>query len=394
MPPLRTLAFFAVVLAVVAGAHLYVWKRLVRDPGWPRGWRRAWSAAVLVLALAVPASVTLWRQVGAGPATVVTWAGGTWAGAVFLLVVLLACADLARGIGAVVRRARGRRTGVDLGRRRFLARAVAGTAAAGGAALTTGAVVSAARPPEVVTVRLPVRRLAPEFEGFRIVQLSDLHVGPVKRREWVADVVARTNALAPDLVAITGDLADGPADELRDVVAPLADLRARHGVFFSTGNHEYYVGADAWLKHLPSLGVRVLHNERVTIERGAGALDVAGIDDAGASAFGGTHGADLDRALAGRPPSRPVVLLAHQPRQVAEARRLDVDVQLSGHTHGGQIAPFGLLVRLAQPAVAGLHRFGRTWLYVSRGTGTWGPPMRLANPAEIAVVELTRDAVV
>jgi predicted MPP superfamily phosphohydrolase len=187
------------------------------------------------------------------------------------------------------------------------------------------------------------------------------------------------------MVCITGDLVDGSVGELGHLVAPLADLRAKDGVFFVTGNHEYYSGADAWIAHVRKLGVRVLRNERVPI-RGEQGFDLAGIDDATAHHFG--HGADLRGALRGRDPSRAVVLLAHQPKAIAEAADLGVDLQLSGHTHGGQLFPFNYLVKLQQPYVDGLHARAKTQIYVSRGTGWWGPPMRVMAPAEITRLTL------
>jgi uncharacterized protein len=191
-------------------------------------------------------------------------------------------------------------------------------------------------------------------------------------------------SLSPDLVAITGDLVDGSVEKLREHVAPLAQLaQARHGVFFVTGNHEYYSGVEEWFRYLPSLGIRPLDNERVEIAPG---LDLAGIHDP--TGRGGAYGPDLPRALAGRDPSRPVVLLAHQPRQFAEAARSGVALTLSGHTHGGQIWPFSWLVALAQPYLAGLHRRGDSQLYVSRGTGFWGPPLRVFAPPEITLLKL------
>jgi len=235
---------------------------------------------------------------------------------------------------------------------------------------------------------VPIPRLPAAFQGFRIVQLSDMHVGPLLRRAFVEEVVAATNALEPDLVAVTGDLVDGSVEELRDALAPMSGLRAPHGVVFSTGNHEYYMGVGPWLDHLRGLGMRVLRNERVEVSRGDAAIDVAGIDDASARRFGGGHGADLDAALRGRDPGRPVVLLAHQPKQVADARRLGVDLQLSGHTHDGQLFPFRWLVRLSFPRLAGLYRVGDSLLYVSRGTGTWGPPLRFLAPPEVTLFTL------
>jgi predicted MPP superfamily phosphohydrolase len=386
--------FLVVVLAGFAAANVYVGWRMVHAPKWPRAWRVGLTLLIVALSVSAPLGLMLWRTHGADEMRPLTLVGTTWAGALFLLSVVLGALDLLRAGAAVVRRVRRGPAPVDLDRRRLMARAVAGVAGVTAAGLTTIALRSAAEPPREVDVKVPLARLPGAFQGFRIVQLSDLHVGPLLRKPFLDHVVDRTLALEPDVVAITGDLVDASPSDLRDVVSPLARLRARHGVFFVTGNHEYYVGADAWFETLPSLGIRPLRNERVEIARGSDRLDLAGVEDASASHQGSGHGADYERALAGRPTDRPVVLLAHQPRQVFDAERYGVDLQLSGHTHGGQIAPFGLITRLVQPALAGLHRFGTdaapTWLYVNRGTGFWGPPMRLANPAEITIVELTR----
>lgn len=199
----------------------------------------------------------------------------------------------------------------------------------------------------------------------------------------------RTNALEPDVIAITGDLVDGTVEDLREHVAPLAGLRAKHGVYFVTGNHEYYSGVDAWIAELSRIGVRVLRNERVEIRVGDDAIDLAGVDDFSARRVPG-HGPDLKRALEGRDPARELILLAHQPRAIEEASRLGVGLQLSGHTHGGQIWPWTYLVYLQQPYVSGLHRHGDAQVYVSRGTGYWGPPMRLGADAEITKLTLVR----
>jgi predicted MPP superfamily phosphohydrolase len=213
-------------------------------------------------------------------------------------------------------------------------------------------------------------------------------VGPTIGRSYVEDIVERVNALEPDLIAVTGDLVDGSLEQLGPLVEPIARLRAKDGVFFVTGNHEYYVpGLEQWLSFLREKGLRVLRNERVPI-RGERGFDLAGIDDLSAKAHGHGHGADLPRALQGREPDRAVILLAHQPRQVKDAVALGVDLQLSGHTHGGQLFPFTFLVHLFEPYLAGLFTLGATQLYVSRGTGYWGPPMRLGAPAEVTHIEL------
>jgi predicted MPP superfamily phosphohydrolase len=280
----------------------------------------------------------------------------------------------------------------DPARRLFVARAIAGTATlvAGGA--TAFAVRSATGPAEISEVQVRLERLPPALTGYTIAQITDLHVGPTIGARDVRRVVEQTNALRPDAIAITGDLVDGRVRDLLPAVAELQKLRARHGVYFVTGNHEYYSGVAEWLEALRGLGVRVLRNERVALGDAGASLDLAGVDDWNASRAGDTHGGLAD-ALAGRDPDRSLVLLAHQPRGVADAVRSGVELQVSGHTHGGQIVPFNLLVAAAHPYVKGLHRHvdagGSGQIFVSRGTGYWGPPLRLGSPPEIAKLVLT-----
>ena len=249
--------------------------------------------------------------------------------------------------------------------------------------------------PRIVDVPIELARLPRSLDGFTIAQITDVHAGPTVSRTFIAEIVRRVNQLAPDLIAITGDLVDGPLARFGSTVEPLAELRSPHGTYFVTGNHEYYAGVDPWLTHLRGLGLRVLRNQRVSITRdprGAdndNSFDLAGIDDHGARRWGGDHGPDLPRALSGRDPDRAVVLLAHQPRQVRVAAQHAVDLQLSGHTHGGQIWPWHAAVLMQQRGLlAGRYRFGDTQLYVSRGTGYWGPAVRLNAPAEISRIVL------
>jgi predicted MPP superfamily phosphohydrolase len=240
----------------------------------------------------------------------------------------------------------------------------------------------------VERVEVVLSRLPEALDGMRVVQLTDVHIGLTLGRRFAERVVEAVNRLEPDVIVITGDLVDGTVERLASAVAPLARLSAAHGVYFVTGNHEYYSGGQAWCEHLSSMGLTVLRNERVSIGQGRESFDLAGVDDYGAHAFGGGHGADLARALSGRDPGRELVLLAHQPRAVVEAAAHGVGLQLSGHTHGGQIWPFNHLVPLQQPVVAGLSQIGDTQIYVSRGTGYWGPPMRLGSPPEISELVL------
>jgi predicted MPP superfamily phosphohydrolase len=243
-----------------------------------------------------------------------------------------------------------------------------------------------ARCPRVRRVSVPIDNLPAELEGYRIVQWSDVHVGPTIQHRFVQSLVERTNALEPDAVAITGDFVDGPMAELRGHIEPLRDLRTRDGAFYVTGNHEYYWSISEWLPVLQSAGLEFLKNEHRVVTRNGAKVVFAGVTD---PVGRDTHRQDPDRALSGAPADAVKVLLAHRPQTAQAADRLGVHLQLSGHTHGGQFFPFNLVIKKFQPIVAGLHRVGRTWLYVNRGTGYWGPPTRLAVGGEITVIELT-----
>ncbi len=256
-----------------------------------------------------------------------------------------------------------------------------------GAVVLTFIGLMQARRPRIVKLSMPVKNLPADLEGYRIVQWSDVHVGPTIQRCFVESLVERTNELDADAIAITGDLIDGHVDDLREAIEPLRELRARDGVFIVTGNHEYYWRASEWVKEFARLGMIFLKNEHHIIRRGDARLVIAGVTDA---AGRDAHKSDPSEALAGAPRDAVRVLLAHRPQLAQAASRLGVQLQLSGHTHGGQFFPFNLLIRLFQPVVSGLHRVGDTLLYVSRGTGYWGPPSRLGVGGEITVIELRR----
>ncbi len=395
--PLSFFAFLTVVLAILGGMHGYLWVRLIRDPDLPDLWRRVATALLVLLALSVPLGMFALRLGSGWVARVLPAAAFAWLGVAFVLFCVVAAIDLARlsiqlaaVFGDWLRQVP--EPPADPSRRLFVARAVAGGAvvAAGGA--TALAVRSASGPAEIHEVPVRLARLPPALSGLVVAQISDLHVGPALRRRTVQRVVEQTNALRPDVIAITGDLVDGSVPELGAAVSELARLRARHGVYFVTGNHDYYSGAEEWVAEIRRLGIRVLRNERVEIgDRGA-SIDLAGVDDWSAARLNGGHALHLQRALADRDPERSLVLLAHQPRGVGDAVRAGVELQLSGHTHGGQIMPFNLLVAAAYPYVKGLHthvegdRSGQ--IFVSKGTGFWGPPMRLGVPPEIAKIVL------
>jgi predicted MPP superfamily phosphohydrolase len=372
-------------MTILGLAHYYVWSRLVWATELPAAAFAAFTALFVLLWLSIPLTLVYGRQLDHGWKRLLVWPGYVWLGALLLLLVATLAGDLVRAALWMFEEL----SGIPADDARELARTrLVATFSATGAGILLSASLWFGRRVIVKRVEVPLGRLPQALHGTRIVQLSDVHIGPTIGRRFLERVVAQVNALEPDVVAITGDLVDGSVARLSGDVAPLAELKARYGVYFVTGNHEYYSGADAWCAHLTRLGLRVLRNERVSIGTPSESFDLAGVDDYSAHHFGGGHGSRLDRALAGRDPSRELVLLAHQPRAVVEAERAEVGLQLSGHTHGGQIWPFNFLVRLQQPITSGLVRFGRSLVYVSNGTGYWGPPMRLGSPAEISEIVL------
>ncbi|WP_312870198.1 metallophosphoesterase [Streptomyces himalayensis] len=267
-------------------------------------------------------------------------------------------------------------------RRLFVSRVVGGAAAA----LAVGAVAHGTygvlRGPQVKRLTVPLAKLPRSAHGFRIAVVSDVHLGPILGRGFSQLVVDTINATQPDLIAVVGDLVDGSVEDLGSAVQPLAQLRARHGAYFVTGNHEYVSGAEQWVDKVRDLGLRPLDNARTELP----GFDLAGVNDVRGEDEG--QGPDFIRALGDRDRSRAAVLLAHQPVVVHDAVRHGVDLQLSGHTHGGQLWPTNFIAELANPTVAGLERYGDTQLYVSRGAGAWGPPVRVGAPSDITVVQL------
>ena len=391
-PLLSYAVFLLVSVSVLGGMHAYLWWRLVRDPRLPGPWGRIATVMLVLLALGVPIGIFMARSASGWVARVAPIAAATWLGVAFILFSTVLAFDLVRlagdGLAFVLDWIRIRPDPpADPERRVLLARALAGGAVVAAGGLTAYSTRSALGPARIHEVPVALERLPPALSGLTIAQISDLHVGPLLRDSEVRRVVEQTNALKPDLIAITGDLVDGSVPELSAATAHLAALRARFGVVFVTGNHEYYSGVGPWLAELRRLGVRVLENERLRIGDAGASIDLAGVDDwREASGGPGGYAGALGSALAGRDPDRSLVLLQHQPRGMEEAVRAGVELQLSGHTHGGQIFPFNFLVSAAYPYVAGLYhhheptRSGQ--IFVSRGTGFWGPPMRLGSPPE------------
>ncbi|MFI7606809.1 metallophosphoesterase [Micromonospora sp. NPDC049366] len=410
---LSALAFVGVIALVTGLIHFYLWKRLVRDTTAPGRWRRIGAIAALVLALLIPATLIGTRA----ELYWLAWPGYLWLALMFYLLVLLLVLEVPMLVARLVLRRRAvaaestaaapepvlvgaagptgppaaeavAQPDHDRSRRLLLARGAAVFAGLTAAGVTGYGVRNAFGPPELDRVRIPLARLPRSMDGLRIATVSDIHLGPLLGRAHTERIVSMINRLDADLVAVVGDLVDGTVAELGPAAAPLRDLRSRYGSFFVTGNHEYYSGAEEWVREVDRLGLRVLQNQRVEIAARGGVLDLAGVNDPSGGEPGSVDGPDYAAALGDRDPSRPVVLLAHQPIVAVEAAKYGVDLQLSGHTHGGQIMPFNLAVKLEQPVVSGLGEVDGTKVYVTNGAGFWGPPVRVGANPQITLVEL------
>lgn len=384
--------FFLVATTILGAFYAYVGWRLMGP--WALMGGAKWAAwGVLGGHLAVViGSFALMRLVGSEPwARALWWVGFVGLGVLSILFAGLVLRDLGwAGLGLVDWLLPGeqRIRPTDPGRRRFLLGAfnlaLLGLTGAAGAV----GVWTARQVPRVKEVEVPIRGLPRELDGYRIVQITDLHVGPTIREDFVAGVVQAIAPLDADLIAVTGDMVDGSPEDLEPLMQPLAELKSRDGVFFCTGNHEYYSGVLRWCAAMSRLGMTVLNNAHAVVTRGDARILVAGVTDYRAHTMVPSHRSDPAAAVEGAPDCDVRLLLAHQPKSCHAAAEVGFDLQLSGHTHGGQFFPWTLLVRLVQPFGAGLHRLGEMWVYVSRGTGYWGPPMRLGAPSEITLFRL------
>lgn len=379
---------FLLVLGSVLGLMtFFIWLRTIRDTTAPGRRRRLLTLALLSLTALLVVTLALPRVVGIEEAGWFAWPGYLWFGLMVYLFLALLVLEPLRLVGRLRRRRSPAAPEAGLDRRQFLARAGAVAAGAAAVGVTGVGVATAVGPPDVLRVPVRLPRLDRAFDGFRVAVVSDIHLGPLLGRAHTERIVRMINETEPDLVAVVGDLVDGTVEQLGSAAAPLADLVSREGTFFVTGNHEYFVdGTVAWLRELERLGLHVLRNENTRIRRGAAAFDLAGVNDLAGDSR--SDPPDFDRALRGVDPATATVLLAHQPVQIAEAAQRQVDLQLSGHTHGGQMWPFHHVVELAQPALAGLSTVRDTQLYVTRGAGFWGPPLRVGARPDISVLTL------
>ncbi|MFF7565409.1 metallophosphoesterase [Streptomyces pseudovenezuelae] len=426
------IVFALLALAVLVTANWYLWRRLFRDTtGGPGRVRRAgavligggWVLAIAAL-VAERTGAPFWLQ------RVLAWPGFLWLALSIYLLLAVVAGEVVRpllrrllerrdrrGEPAVAaaphpervpagasaekpREAAGAPAEAGAGepqepgppalvaapsRRLFVSRVVAGAAAAAAVGTVGLGTYGVLRGPGVKRVTVPLAKLPRAAHGYRIAVVSDIHLSPVLGRGFAQKVVDTINSTRPDLIAVVGDLVDGSVKDLGPAAAPLARLEARHGSFFVTGNHEYFSGAEQWVEEVRRLGLRPLENDRTELAW----FDLAGVNDIAGESEG--QGPDFAKALGDRDTARACVLLAHQPVQIHDAVDHGVDLQLSGHTHGGQLWPGNLLAKAANPTVAGLERYGDTQLYVSRGAGAWGPPTRVGAPSDITVIELASE---
>jgi predicted MPP superfamily phosphohydrolase len=377
---LRLNRSFLTATLLLAALHLYIGLRLVPVmPGGP--FTHAFVIAVLCAAFLAMVVGFLTRSLRHGRwGEAIAWTGFTAMGFFSSLLVFTLLRDVVLALSSWAWTEPTRSA------------VVAGSAAAvGGFSLLVTLIgfINARRRARVVEVEVPVEALPQDLHGFSIAQISDVHVGPTIRRPYLDAIVDAVNALDADVIAVTGDLVDGSVQQLASHVEPLRRLSARHGAYFVTGNHEYYSGEPAWTQELRRLGLRVLQNEHVVLTHRDARLVIAGVTDFGAHHFDPAQRSDPSAALHGAPKDASVrILLAHQPRSAPAAASAGFDLQLSGHTHGGQFWPWNLFVRFQQPFTAGLDRLGKLWVYTSRGTGYWGPPKRFGAPSEITRIRL------
>ena len=378
---IRGMTLLVIVTGVVIAAHWYIGLRMIRDAQWPAPvqsvlWLTLWAAFGSIF-LGFFGGRLLPRSL----ARITQWVGFIWMGMFGLLLTTSLATDLAFFLAGQMTA-----KGPEWGRAQALM-----VAALVGPALAWGFFV-ARRTPVVERTDVPIKGLGPAFEGLKIAQLTDVHIGETLDRRFLKRVAAQVNALQPDVIVVTGDAIDGPLTKLKDEVAAFGELKAPLGVFYVTGNHEYYHGAAAWIAEMKRLGLQPLINEHRVLEKNGDQLVIGGVPDVEGARFSASHAPSVEAAFAGAPlPEKaPRILLAHQPLFARRAGGQGVQLMLSGHTHGGQIFPFMFLVRLQQPVIAGFHELSGVPTYTSRGTGYWGPPFRVGPSSEIALLTLKR----
>jgi uncharacterized protein len=388
--------FFLVAMGILSLGYSYMGARLILPAELPSPWNWIAWVVIVIFLLIPPISIYLqMKRIDNTWTHILMWVGYISMGFFSFVFTIVVIRDLVWLLffttGKVIGAPTSVETIVDPDRRLFLMRAMSTGVVALAAAMTGIGFFEARKCPGIIEVDVPLPQLPPEFEGFRIVQISDIHAGLTVGRSFIETVAGQVIALKPDMIAFTGDVADGSVAHLQNIVTPLGDMTAPYGKFFVTGNHEYYSGVEQWLGEATRLGFTPLLNEHRVIEKQGKRMLLAGVTDVSGGHYSAEHRSSPGQAVIGAPACDVKVLLAHQPRSLYEAVKFGFDLQLSGHTHGGQFFPWNLAASLGQPFISGLHKFENTMIYVSKGTGYWGPPVRLGSRSEITVLRLTRN---
>lgn len=388
--------FFLITFAILSCAYGYVgWRLIIPSNLSPVLNYFAWGVLILMLLLPYITFILRMNKYENSFSDIISWIGYVSLGLFSLVFAFVLAKDvlfllviIGNNVIAFISAPVDVKSVADPSRREFLFNTINVGILAGASALTGYGIFNVLKKPKVERITIPVKNLPAELNGLTIAQFSDLHVGPTVQRSFVQEVVNMVNELNADIIVFTGDLVDGSVDALSEHVEPVTQLKCKYGKYFITGNHEYYSGVLPWVNKASELGFDVLINENRKIEINGRSVLLAGVTDYSGGQFLSFHKSDPHKAIKANGNSELKILLAHQPRSVYEASKAGFDIQLSGHTHGGQYFPYTFMAHIGQPFIKGLHKFENMWVYVNRGTGYWGPPLRIGAPSEISLIKL------
>lgn len=390
--------FIIISLMILSSGYFYVGYRLISSANFNSPVNLIlWTILViLLLSLYLPFILS---RVGFNSKVLdyASWVGYIGLGFISFLIILLLIKDIVIFSGFIYQKITLLISKSEIqqvanpGRRQFLMNVFNIGIVGAASTLTTYGVYQATKKPYIKRVFIPIKNFNEKLKDFTIVQVSDLHVGPTIKRKYVMEIVDEILKINPDVFVFTGDLVDGSVENLKWEVEPLKEIKPKYGKFFITGNHEYYSGAKEWMKEAENLGFTVLHNENRVVNYNGNEILFAGVPDVQGIQFYKDHFSDPKKAIAGSNESSIKILLAHQPKSLYKAVEAGFDIQLSGHTHGGQFIPWNFLAKIGQPFIKGLNKFENTWIYISNGTGYWGPPLRIGAQSEITLIKFKHE---
>jgi uncharacterized protein len=386
------ITWIVIVILVLSHGITYIGRRLIRTSKLKKPWNiAAWI--VLTLSFLLPVVSMMFTRSISGTSLLLSWITYTALGLLSFIFFFLFIRDAAWFLSMIGTKLFHlffpKKVQLDPSRRLFLAQSTNLGILGVAAVATSYGIYEARKTPGVVNIDIPITRLPKEFDGFKIVQICDVHAGLTVDRAWIEKVVEEVQKQSPDIIAFVGDMVDGSVSALEDTVAPFKELHAPFGKYFTTGNHEYYSGALQWIKHAGTLGFDVLMNEHRSIAKNGAHIILAGVTDYTAGQFFKDQASDPHKALTQTSNSDIKILMAHQPRTLYQLDDLKVDFTMNGHTHGGQFIPWNYLATFGQPFIKGLHQWNNGLVYVSKGTGYWGPPVRVGARSEVTVFTLT-----